>query len=549
MDLVRLGSLFATRVSFTRTLVRRMAREGWRISCPRFQVDARGVGQAVFAVDTPAGRLGFVAFCEHLEPRERTDRVIATRWDATFALLEGDPDADTVARLAAHVPRQEAGRVSPRELVLSRANRSVRLFEHVVDALAAGRQPEPAQLARVGYLMRTTAVYGNGKFGLSDLARLQSSGVFRLPFQAEMLTVYLARHFSLALVEHLARARAPDTAVALEPRLARALGVGNATGLGMAPFLVTHPQLVNRWLTVRETALARARGIERASAAQRRRFPLLLERARRHLARWHTDDPRQGPRIHALRRELDVLAHDWRARADTLLDAPYPFDALFRQVEGRAGTETEELVASLLIELASEVVDDLENETGCEEDEAIRPGMTVGGLLTLLERDYAWALQVDFAAPASRHMFWYVSEDKEEPRLGERGVDAGDDREMRLDVARQVQALHRALAATAPAARGRSVASWLLREPDLRGIVARVQTLAGLPYAEIRANLLAADCVAVDLLRCKLATFGATGFDPKSDRWTRITLFQGAPLAGELAADDADDWWMPVMPD
>jgi len=47
------------------------------------------------------------------------------------------------------------------------------------------------------------------------------------------------------------------------------------------------------------------------------------------------------------------------------------------------------------------------------------------------------------------------------------------------------------------------------------------------------------------MLRCKLSFFGAAGFDPKSDKWTRITLAQGAPLFDEL--DNADDWWMPVF--
>ena len=59
-------------------------------------------------------------------------------------------------------------RFTAREITLSRANRSVRLFDRVVCCLASGRQPEASDLDSVGYLMRTTAVYGNGKFGLAD---------------------------------------------------------------------------------------------------------------------------------------------------------------------------------------------------------------------------------------------------------------------------------------------------------------------------------------------------------------------------------------------
>ena len=53
------------------------------------------------------------------------------------------------------------------------------------------------------------------------------------------------------------------------------------------------------------------------------------------------------------------------------------------------------------------------------------------------------------------------------------------------------------------------------------------------------------------MLRAKLSFFGASKFDPKSDRWIRITLYQGAPLFDDIADPDAgfaaDDWWLPVL--
>ena len=55
-------------------------------------------------------------------------------------------------------------------MVLSRANKSVRLFRHVVESLAAGAQPDATMIDEVGYLVRTTAVYGSGKFGAADRA-------------------------------------------------------------------------------------------------------------------------------------------------------------------------------------------------------------------------------------------------------------------------------------------------------------------------------------------------------------------------------------------
>ena len=71
--------------------------------------------------------------------------------------------------------------------------------------------------------------------------------------------------------------------------------------------------------------------------------------------------------------------------------------------------------------------------------------------------------------------------------------------------------------------------------------------MARFPYSEIQDNLISERCLPIDMLRCKLSFFGASKFDPKSDRWTRITLYQGAPLFHELGTDQADDWWLPAL--
>ena len=173
MRLDRMGCSHPTRLSFLRQLLRRITAEGWRFDRPVWEMDARGVGRAVYRMTGPeGGSLSLVAFAHDLPADQRSDRVIATAWDATFALFDGTPDADDLDRLQANVPLQEAGRVSPRELSLSRANRSVRLFDHVVERLAAGQQPDAQMLRETGYLMRTTAVYGSGKFGAADRAMI-----------------------------------------------------------------------------------------------------------------------------------------------------------------------------------------------------------------------------------------------------------------------------------------------------------------------------------------------------------------------------------------
>ena len=542
MRLERMGSFHQTRLSFMRSLLRRIAREGWTLTRERFDLDETGVGTAVYAVRLPRGTVRLVAFGHALAPEDRTDRVIAERWDATFALTAGPADEAALARLGANVPLQEAGRCSPREFVLSRANKSLRLFEGVIAALAAGRQPRAEDISGIGYLMRTTAVYGNGKFGLSDLANTFASGLFSRPFEAELFTVYLIREFTFDLAEHLARVRAPETAVPLTPETKRMLGIGNATGLGMAPFLLGHPKLIHAWMAARETAIARVRALPHASAAAVERFHAMLGRAIAHVREWRTDDARFMARIETLRAEMPGF-RDWLVESDPF-SGPLPWDAIARGAEARLSLEGQELVNSLILEPHGAEVDELEDALTADEGLALDPAMTLGALADLIRAHYAWALEPDYDAPGAQHFFWYVSEEKLEPRLGERDCEPGAEKEMPIGVGREVKRLHAAIQDRDPAM---TAAAFLMQAPAHRRIVRRVQGLARHSYAEIRDNLLGREMVAVDILRCKLAMFGAIKFDPKSDRWTRITLYQGAPAFADLEPRSADDWAFPAF--
>ena len=458
MRLERLGSFFPTRLSFMRTLVRLMSREQWRFEKVLSDWDENGFGRAVWHIHSPHGALSFVAFTNDLAPEERTDRVIAERWDASFALLDGKANDDDLKRLEANVPLQEAGRVSAKELVLSRANKSVRLFKYVTDCLARGEQPETAELAKVGYLMRTTAVYGNGKFGLGDYPKAARNPAFRGPFRAEMLLVFMVRHFQFELANHVARAAGGDSAVELAPDRAALLGIGNSTGLGMAPFIIRHPVLFHHWIAGRETALARVRVQTTAGPDKRSRIAALLERAQQHVGQWNVDDERQQQRIEELRDDLTQVAE--HAPADDL-----PWDDLYTWSENHLGLEAQELIASLLIELYPELVDDLEASMGESSDRDIDTSLKLSELKSLIERDYAWALAIDFTDNAAREHFWYYSEDKEEPRLGKRFEEPGADKEMHLGAGWYVSQLHERLAAMGGDELDALVAAFLLREP------------------------------------------------------------------------------------
>jgi hypothetical protein len=553
MQLERLGSFHQSRLSFMRTLVRRMVSENWQITSPVFDLDDQGYGTVVYQVEAKHGTFSYVLFSHYLDPENRNDRVIANQWDLTMALCEGTVDAEQLAFLRANVPKQEAGRVDSRVLVLSRANRSARTFEYVVDELTQGRQPNVDVIAEVGYLYRTTAAYGSGKLGMADWEKVRTKHRdFARPFAAEMFTCYMLRHFSMQQADYLASQRSPETAVTLHQDIKRYLGIGNSTGLGMAPFLINHPLLINQWIEMRETALATAvvaseTGVDKETMA---RLDMATQRVIQHLGEIITADERQSNSNVVVREELQAL-HLWlQEQAAELAITHYVWADLIQYAEQNWHIETQEVINTMLIELYPDLVDGLEEQMGTEESQQVTPEMSVADLLDIIEDKYDWALAIDFSQHESMGAFWYRSQEKMEPRLGQTNIDMGMEKEMPLAVGRRVRECYDLLQHYNKTCPAQNVAHFIMQCPNYSGIVARIQTMAQSRYGDIRENLVHSDVLPIYLLRCKLSFFGVSKFDPRSRLWVRNTMFQGAPLISDFGSADAgaDDWQFPIKP-
>lgn len=548
MRLERLGSMFASRLSFVRSLMRKMITEQWQITNTVFDLNPKGHGLAVYRVATPTNCYHCVIFSRDLAPEERSDRVIAEAWDVTFALIEGEVENSLLEQMAANVPLQEAGRQHPRVLVLARANKSLRNFSQFLAALAAGQQPNPAWITAVGYLYRTTAVYGNGKFGMADFARLERHSDFHRPFAAQMLAVYVLRQFSVDQLNHLAKIESPQHAIPLHPELERYLGIGNSTGLGMAPFLINHPQLIQHWVHGRERALAYARE-EPATAQTGTKLRVLMARALTHLQQTQTQDTEQTLRNQQIAKSVTETI-DWLDRAPVHQGL---YEELISWTQTHCSLEAQELINTLLIELYPKQVACIDDELGCRESMDLQPDMKAQQLKELIEQKFDWALTYREGSRDDNYWFWYRSVEKEEPRLGVRGAESGAEKETALAVGPKISQCHTKLTGFLEDNPSAIVVEFLLAHPEQKDCVRRIQTMGQTPYGEIRANLWHKDMKPMHLLRAKLSFFGASRFDPKSDRWVRITLFQGAPLPRELnnpnySAEQLDDWGFPVEP-
>ncbi|MDC0227648.1 hypothetical protein OAK51_04025 [Alphaproteobacteria bacterium] len=542
MTLERLGSFHQTRLSFTRQLVKELTKRKAQFEISQWNLDKNGFGCAVIKTIFNHDIYSLVVFCNPLNDEERSDRVIAEKWDMTFSLFEGVPSESELTQMSQNLIIQEAGRHLPKQLTLSRANKSVRIFNKVLDNLSNGKQPSKTLINEIGYLVRTTAVYGNGKFGIGDFSKNQDKEFLKKPFQAEMLTVYLIRYFSIELINYLAKQKGKSNSVKISDRIAKHIGVGNATGLGMAPFLINHPGLIHKWMLCRETAISRVFSIKELSVDNQNKIIDLIQQACKYTSQWEVNDIIQSKRITKLNLELENIYKN--NNLPSLLSKNYPIKNMFEFFVNKISLETEEILQSIFIEPFPELIEDLEKEMGLREINSVPIEYNVSQLIEIIKENYSWALKIDITHSNENHFFWYTSQAKLEPRLGIREIDDGHERQLPFDIPHQVQKALKVLEKLPGDMTGSEA---MITNPKIRNIIRRVVINKLYPYSEIQNNLVGKDIRPIDILRCKLSFFGASKYDPKSDLWTRITLFQGAPLPHQLHEKNSCEWLFPVL--
>ena len=534
MRLDRLGSFHQSKLSFLRSFIREF--KDWEFETKELELDENGFGHCVYVVTKDNKQYSLVCFSNELDDSERSDRVIATKWDASFVLFDGIPSDQDINRLKANVPLQEQGRVTEKELCLSRANKSVRVFEHVVDRLAQGKQPDTDILYNVGYLYRTTAVYGSGKFGLADRIKIQDRGELKGPFRLEMMLVFLARQFTFDMVNHVAHQRSPQNAVKLNDDIARNLGIGNSTGLGMAPFIVNHPALLNQWIISKEKALLAIRSIPNTSQKEKEKFQSYLSTIKENIKFWKTDSEYQIKKNLHLTNDLEKF-QNYFGKLDI---EKFFWNTVYEWAEINTQAECCELIVSLLMEVYPEIVEPLSYEMSIDEEDYFDfdTSRSIGDVCALIEKRYAWLVEIDFEKKDNIYNFWYYSKNKQEPRMSDRFSEDGAERELPLAIARDINKLYLELK-NYP--KKDPLSSYLIKNQEYRHILRRIFICEKLPYSEIQDNTISKSLIPVDMLRLKLSFFGATRFDPRSDRWVRITMYQGAPLMKEI--HQSDDTW------
>ena len=532
-----LGAVRMTRFSFSRSMIRRAFTNQWEIKLMVVDFDEFGRGHIIYRILAEEKLFHFVAFTSTIDEALHTDRVIADVWDVTAALVEGEIDNDLLQFLRDEVPKQELSRLDPRVLVLTRGNRSIRFYDYLVERLADGKQPESKKLGDAGYIMRSTAFYGNGKFGMRSFLGFEDQHPLSAPYRAQFLAAWLFREVSYESVEHCAKAKNPN-AVSFNDEWSRFFGLGNATGLGLVPWAMKHPGELNSWIAIRELALSNVRFLK-GSNQNKQILEEWFDKAYQYFSSLGGGDrwPWMGPDSLA---KATLLIHD---TFRSLSENDFPFNDLYLWAE-KQDIEITELVISILLELDDtddEVIDSL-LMVGSQKKANFNT--TVADLKKIIEENYLWLNELNLDETEAKHYWWVMSDNAEEPRRAERSVIDPAHREIPIDISLRINKL---LGDLHKADERISAGEFLHSFPEHGIAVKRLLDDSG-PYSEPRENVCDFKHLPLNLQRFQLAMYGMDNFSPQSTDWLRVTLFQGAPRVSETGSKDPDKWILPRQP-
>jgi hypothetical protein len=332
-------------------------------------------------------------------------------------------------------------------------------------------------------------------------------------------------------VNHVAKHKDPKNAINLDPKICRNLGIGNSTGLGMAPFIVNHPTLLNNWILSREIALKKIREIENVKSKDKDLFKKCVKDSLKNITSWNSESEFQIKKINSLLINIKKFLEFLENQLD--FTSPYPFNQIYLWLEKETCEETIEYIVSMMMEPFDEIVQPLIKNMSSDEERYFRipTERTVLELKNILKQRYPDILKIDFEDKSNLRNFWFISKNKEEPRYADRFEEEGAELEQPLAIARDIKKLNDQLNSCND---DLTIDKFLMNNSDLRHVVRRAFIIEKFPYAEIQDNTISANVVPIDMLRLKLSFFGALKFDPRSDKWLRICMFQGAPLPNEL---------------
>ena len=98
----------------------------------------------------------------------------------------------------------------------------------------------------------------------------------------------------------------------------------------------------------------------------------------------------------------------------------------------------------MMMEPYDEIVEPFVGKMSSEEDDYfnIPVNRTIQELRHIIEKNYSEIIKIDFKKKENNQNFWFISKNKEEPRIADRYKDNGSELEQPLAIARDIKKLY-----------------------------------------------------------------------------------------------------------
>ena len=264
-----------------------------------------------------------------------------------------------------------------------------------------------------------------------------------------------------------------------------------------------------------------------------------IKKSLTNITSWNTDSEYQKNKIKLLLKDVKKFINYIENSFNFKME--YPFNEIYLWLEQNTCEECIEYVVSIMMEPYNNITEPLVGNMSSDEDKYfnIPTNRTVQELKDIIKNKYPNILDINFGKKENYQNFWFISKNKEEPRLADRFEEHGSELEQPLAIARDIKKLYERLLSLKNEL---TISEFLSSNSELRHVVRRAFIVEKFPYSEIQDNTIGKNIVPIDMLRLKLSFFGALKFDPRSDKWLRICMFQGAPLPNELK--NYDEQWV-----
>ena len=120
---------------------------------------------------------------------------------------------------------------------------------------------------------------------------------------------------------------------------------------------------------------------------------------------------------------------------------------MYLWLEKETCEECIEYVVSIMMEPFGKIVQPLIKKMSSDEEKYfnIPTDRSLGDLKDILEKKYPNILTIDFKKKENHKKFWFISKNKEEPRIADRFEEQGSDLEQPLAIARDIKKLYHRL--------------------------------------------------------------------------------------------------------